>query len=148
MKSTSVLFICGHNSARSRMAEAFLNQIGGDAYKVESAGFEPAPVNPFAAEVMNEIGLNISVKEPQKVFDLFKAGRHYQYVVTVCDDSLEKKCPIFPGVVKRCHWSFEDPAGFKGTREEILQQTRTLRDKIRSAVELWMKNPDDCCPIR
>ena len=80
-----VLFLCEHNSARSQMAEAFLKQIGGEQFEVESAGLEVKPLNPLAIEVMKEICNDISKKKAQSVFDLYKKGRLYHYVITVCD---------------------------------------------------------------
>jgi protein-tyrosine-phosphatase len=74
MRKTKVLFVCGQNTARSQMAEAFLKELGGDAFEVESAGLEAGPgINPLAVEVMKEVGLDISNNEVTKVFDLFVA---------------------------------------------------------------------------
>lgn len=129
-----VLFVCIHNSARSQMAEAFLNKYGGDTLIAESAGFEPGKLNPNVVQVMQEVGIDISNKKTQGVFDLFKQGRMYQAVVTVCDAASAEGCPIFPGVVKRLGWSFPDPASFTGTQQEILEQTRKVRDEIKDAV--------------
>ena len=83
---------------------------------------------------MNEIGLDISKKATQSVFDLFKQGRLYQAIITVCDAASAKGCPIFPGMVKRLEWSFTDPSSFTGTEEEILEQTRRVRDEIKQQV--------------
>jgi arsenate reductase len=116
------------------MAEAFLNKYGGDTLIAESAGFEPGKLNPNVVQVMQEVGIDISNKKTQGVFDLFKQGRMYQAVVTVCDAASAEGCPIFPGVVKRLGWSFPDPASFTGTQQEILEQTRKVRDEIKDAV--------------
>ena len=129
-----VLFVCIHNSARSQMAEAFINQYGEGVLIAESAGFEPGKLNPNVVKLMNEIGLDISHKETQSVFDLFKKGMIYQAVITVCDAAAAEGCPIFPGMVKRLGWSFTDPSSFLGTEEEILAQTRKVRDEIKKQV--------------
>lgn len=63
MADKRVLFVCEHNSARSQMAEAFLRQLGGEDFEVESAGLEPTGLNPLAVEVMREIGIDISGKK-------------------------------------------------------------------------------------
>ncbi len=105
-----VLFICVHNSARSQMAEAFLREICGDQFEAHSAGLEPGELNPSAVEAMREIGIDISQKQTQSVFDVFKSGELFSYVITVCDETSAERCPIFPGVAKRLHWSFADPA--------------------------------------
>ena len=135
MKKIKVLFVCIHNSARSQIAEAFLKQIGSDRFEVESAGFEPGKLNPLAVEVMKEVGIDISGNKTKSVFGFFKQGRLYDYVVTVCDESSGQQCPIFPGIVKRLHWSFADPSSFSGSNEEKLDQTRKVRDQIRAAVK-------------
>lgn len=132
-----VLFVCIHNSARSQMAEAFVNNVCGDALCAESAGFEPSTLNPLAVTVMGEIGIDISGNATKSVFDLFKAGRLYDYVVTVCDESSAEVCPVFPGITARLHWSFADPSALTGTTEERLARSREIRDDIRRQVERW-----------
>ena len=138
MTKDKILFICGHNSARSQMAEAFLRKHGGDLFEVESAGLEPAALNPLAVEVMKEAGLDISRQAPQSVFELFKRGQIYSQVITVCEDA-ENQCPIFPGLTQRQHWPFEDPAGFQGSWEEKLARTREVRDRIETKIQEWLK---------
>lgn len=130
----NILFVCIHNSARSQMAEAFLNHYDGKCLIAESAGLKPGNLNPYAVKVMQEVGIDISHKGTQEVFDLFKKGRLFQAVITVCDEASAEGCPIFPGVVRRLGWSFSDPSGFTGTEEEILEQTRQVRDQIKEAV--------------
>jgi arsenate reductase (thioredoxin) len=130
-----VLFVCIHNSARSQMAEAFLNKYGEGKYLAESAGLEPGRLNPVVVKVMQEVGIDLSKKGTQGVFDLFRKGALYNAVVTVCDEASAEQCPIFPGRVKRLAWSFEDPSAFKGTEEEILQHTREIRDEIEVAIK-------------
>lgn len=129
-----VLFLCIHNSARSQMAEAYLKKFGGDKFFVESAGLEAGKLNPLAIEVMKEDGIDISNNATKNVFDFFKEGRVYQYVVTVCDKEASDRCPIFPSAHKKINWSFDDPSQFTGTNEEKLEATRKVRDKIREAV--------------
>jgi arsenate reductase len=129
-----ILFICVHNSARSQMAAALLNKRCGDFFEAESAGLEPGKLNPLAVEVLREIGIDISKNKTRAVFDVFKSGELFAYVITVCAESEAEACPIFPGVTTRLHWSFPDPSKFTGTHEETLEQTRRVRDKIDSQV--------------
>ena len=138
MIKTNVLFVCVHNSARSQMAEAFLKQIGGNQFEVESAGIEQGKLNPLAVEVMKEAGIDISKNPTKHAFDLFKQGRKYDYVITVCDAKAAEQCPVFPGKVKRLGWSFDDPSAFTGTQEEKLTKTRIVRDAIKAAVERFV----------
>ena len=139
-----VLFICVHNSARSQMAESFLNETCGDQFEAHSAGLEPGTLNPLAVEAMREIGIDISQKRTQSVFDVFKTGELFSYVITVCDETSADRCPIFAGVTKRLHWSFPDPAAVTGTEQERLAGTRKIRDQIRARIEMWC---DELCPV-
>jgi arsenate reductase len=129
-----VLFICVHNSARSQMAATLLNKRCGDFFEAESAGLEPGKLNPLAVEVLGEVGIDISKNKTQAVFDVFKSGQLFAYVITVCDESEAEACPIFPGVTSRLHWSFSDPSKFTGTPEDKLKQTRGVRDQIDNQI--------------
>ncbi len=134
-----VLFICVHNSGRSQMAEAFLNTLAGDRFYAESAGFRPASVLPSVIEVMQEKGIDLSSKKTDSVFEFFRQGRIYDFVITVCDDSDEKECPVFPGITKRLNWPFPDPEKLVGTSEEKQAGLRRIRDGIKDRIENWIK---------
>lgn len=137
---TRVLFICIHNSGRSQMAETFLKAIDGKRFEVESAGLEPKPLNPFVIEVIKEAGYDLSHNTSDNVMQFFKEGRLYDYVITVCDESVENKCPIFPGIARRLHWPFPDPQKATGTKDETLEKIRSIRDDIKEHIELWVKD--------
>lgn len=138
MDTIKVLFVCVHNSARSQMAEAYLKQFGGDGFEVESAGLEPGTLNPLVVEVMKEHGIDISHNQTKSVFDLFKQGRMYNYVIAVCDKEAAERCPIFPGICTRLNWSFADPSALSGSDEERLSGTRKIRDEIKQAIKQWL----------
>lgn len=129
-----VLFLCIHNSARSQMAEAFLNKYGNGKFIAESAGLEAGNLNPLVVDAMKEEGIDISGNTTNSVFDFFKEGRIYQYVVTVCDQANAERCPIFPGVFEKINWSFPDPSALVGTKEEKLTAIREIREMIKNAV--------------
>lgn len=133
-----VLFVCIHNSARSQMAEAFLNQLGGGRFEAESAGLEPGKLNPNVVAVMQEAGFDISSNPTKSVFDMLKRGRTYDAVITVCDAASAEACPVFPGKSKRLGWSFADPSQFTGTKEEILEHTRGVRDEIEQKIRAFI----------
>lgn len=137
MSKRKVLFVCVHNSARSQMAAAWLQHLCGEEFDAESAGLEPGTLNPLAVEVMREVGVDISRNKTQSVFDLFKAGRLFTYVISVCDGASAERCPIFVGMTQRLHWSFADPSQVTGTHEQQLAQVRTIRDEIRERIENW-----------
>lgn len=139
MNKIRVLFICGHNSGRSQMAEAFLKDLAGQKIKVESAGLEPKPINPLVVEVMQELGYDLSQAKSDSVFDFFKEGRLYDYVITVCDQTVAGQCPVFPGITRRLHWPFTDPEALTGPHEEKLAALRAIRDQIREKLTAWLK---------
>ena len=135
---TKVLFLCVHNSARSQMAEAFLKRLAGDRFMAESAGLEPGRLNPFVVRAMAEVGIDIFGNPTKSVFDLFKAGKVYQAVITVCSKEAAERCPVFPGLSERHHWPFADPSSFTGSDEEIMVQVRAVRDEIEAAVKAFI----------
>jgi arsenate reductase len=138
-----VLFVCIHNSARSQMAAAYLRSLGGDRFEAESAGLEPGKLNPLAVEAMRRDGVDISKATTQSVFELFKTGRRYEYVISVCDGAAAERCPIFPGVTQRLNWSFDDPASFTGPEEARLARTIEVRDAIRKEVDRFVRTEAD-----
>src|SRR5690349_7230401 len=119
MNKQKILFLCTGNSARSQMAEAFIHKHADDRFEAHSAGLEPKGLNPLTVKVMNEIGIDIS-GQTSKGIDTYLGKMHFHYLVTVCDDA-DKNCPtVWPGVNKRMHWSFQDPAAVEGPEEQKL----------------------------
>jgi arsenate reductase len=133
-----VLFICVHNSGRSQMAQAFLNHMAGDRFQSEGAGFRPTRISPLVVEAMEEIGLDLSKNETRSVFKLYQDGNLYDYVITVCEESTENKCPLFPGVTRRLNWPFDNPETFEGSHGEKLTQVKRVRDEIKSRLASWL----------
>jgi arsenate reductase len=127
----TALFICTHNSARSQMAEAFLNALCGDRYEAKSAGITPTGLNPYVVRAMSEIGVDLSTHRSKSIMEF--QGKTFDYVVTVCDTAREN-CPFFPGEAQ-VDKSFPDPSALKGTDEEIMRKVRVIRDEIRNWVE-------------
>lgn len=143
MDKKKVLFVCIHNSARSQMAEAWLKHYCAESFDAQSAGLEPGVLNPLVVEVMKEEGIDISHKKPQGVTDLFQAKARFDYVIAVCDKEAAERCPLFPGVTERLHWSFPDPSKAAGTQQEKLAQIRPIRDAIKNKIEEWCRT---VCP--
>ena len=139
MTQIKILFLCIHNSARSQMAEAYMKKFGGNKFHVESAGLEAGKLNPLAIEVMQEDGIDISHNQTKDVFEFFKEGKLFHYVVTVCDEASSARCPIFAGMHKKINWSFTDPSSLIGTHEEKLATIRQVRDKIKESVIALIK---------
>jgi arsenate reductase len=117
------------------MAAALLNKTCGEFFEAQSAGLEPGTINPLVVEALHEVGIDISKNTTQRVFDVWKSGQIFQFVVTVCSESEAEGCPIFAGVTTRLHWSFDDPSKFDGTHEERLERTRRIRDQIGAKID-------------
>ncbi len=133
----SVLFVCIHNSARSQMAETFVNARCGDVLRASSAGLERGALNPTVVAAMAEIGYDIAANQTKSVADAAIRERAYDFVVTVCDETSADACPIVPSNGERLHWSFSDPSSFGGTEEERLVRTRAVRDAISARIDAW-----------
>lgn len=137
MTKTRVLFLCTGNSARSQMAEAFLRRYAGDYFEVHSAGLEPRPIHPYTLQVMHEIGYDLSDHRSKPLSD-YMGKVHFGYMITVCGQA-EERCPtVFPGMGRRLHWAFDDPAAFEGSEEERLNKFREIRDQIDRRVREWL----------
>lgn len=131
MHKSKILFLCTHNSCRSQMAEGLVNYYLGDHFEAFSAGTEATWVNPLAAQVMLELGIDISFHS-SKTIERF-ADQRFDYVITLCG-SANEQCPLFIGGVQRVHIGFNDPSRFSGSVDEMLPEFRLVRDEIRQKV--------------
>jgi arsenate reductase len=122
-----ILFLCVANSARSQMAEGLARMVLGDRVRVQSAGSQPSRVNPYAIEVMQEIGADLTRHTSKSAGAIDPAT--VDTVITLC---AEEVCPVFLGHVRRLHWPIPDPASADPTlsREELLRRFRSARDAI------------------
>jgi arsenate reductase len=134
-----ILFVCVHNSARSQMAEAFVNHAGLAGVAAESAGLEAGTLNPLVVESMREIGIDISGNRTKTVKEILARGTTYDYVITVCDAASAEKCPVFPGRGRRLHWDMSDPSALTGQKTEVMRRIGGIRDDIRAAVDRLLK---------
>jgi arsenate reductase len=130
---TRVLFLCTGNSARSQMAEALLQEKGGERFKAFSAGLEPTEVHPMAIAAMAEIGVDISGQRSKSLTE-YLGKEHFGYLITVCDDAAAN-CPMFPGVANRLHWSLVDPAAAEGNDGERMDVFRLVRDRLAALID-------------
>jgi arsenate reductase (thioredoxin) len=130
-----ILVLCTHNSARSQMAEALLRSHGNGRFLVESAGTEATRVNPFAVDVMRELGIDISGARSKHLNEFIE--QEFDYVITVCDSAAES-CPMFPGRSERIHWSFPDPSAATGSDDERREVFRSVRDAIAERIDGWI----------
>ena len=134
--SASILFLCVANSARSQMAEGLARQLFGDRVRVQSAGSKPSRVNPFAIEVMAELGIDLG-KHRSKSVDEIDANT-IDTVITLC---AEEVCPIWLGKATRLHWPLPDPASDDPnlTPDDLRARFRSARDEIRRRLEAYAK---------
>jgi arsenate reductase (thioredoxin) len=127
MSIKRILFLCTGNSARSQIAEGLLRSKSGSLIDVQSAGIEPKVVNPYAIQVMDEIGIDISHQRSKDVSEVIK--NPFDWVITVCDNAKEL-CPIFPSA-RLIHWNLRDPQtlnDFRQTRDDLsVRITELLR---------------------
>ncbi len=133
-----VLVLCTGNSIRSQMAEGFLKKYRKN-WIIESAGTFPVGLNPLAATVMAESGINISKNSSKSVSQFISSS--FDFVITVCDNA-RRSCPVFPGddMTRYIHWSFEDPSVVIGSNEERLDSFRRTRDLIDKKIKEFLKN--------
>ena len=136
IEKKKILIICTGNSCRSQIAEGFAHKAGWQAF---SAGTQPeVMVNPFAVNVMSEIGIDISHQIPQSV-DQYESDDFY-IIATVCDHA-EANCPVFSGKCEyHIHHGFEDPAVVAGSDKEITEVYRRIRDEIKIWVDIISKS--------
>ena len=136
-----VLFICTGNSARSQMAEAFLRHYAGDYFDVQSAGLEPAGINPYTIRVMDEAGYDLSSHRSKSLRE-FMGYTHSRYVITVCGKA-DASCPRgLWSSGEKLHWPFEDPAAFQGSDADKLARFREVRDQIEQRILTWLQEID------
>jgi arsenate reductase (thioredoxin) len=142
MRKQKVLFLCTQNSARSQMAEGFLRHHAGEHFEVMSAGCEVGEeVHPYAVEVMQEVGIDISDQYP-KGLKTYMGKMGFNYSIIVCARA-EKNCPkTFPGVGTRLVWVFEDPRGENVPEKERLEKFRQIRDEIEQKIRDWLEHPE------
>lgn len=137
----NILFLCTGNSARSIMAEAYMNHISDGHWHAFSAGSKPnGKVNPFALETLKNAGIRIDVPA-SKSWDVFQNSPSMDTVITVCDNAAGETCPIWPGNPDKYHWSFADPAAISGDDQTKLAAFEFIFAGIRFEVDAFLNNP-------
>ena len=128
-----ILFLCVANSARSQMAEGLARRMFGSAVRIQSAGSRPSRVNPYAMQVMREVGIDLTAHTSKSV-DVIDPDS-IDIVVTLC---AEEVCPAWLGSAGRLSWAIEDPASDDASlsHAEFLRRFRAARDAIRDKLQL------------
>lgn len=127
----NILFLCTGNSCRSQMAEGWVRRLGGDVFKVKSAGIEAHGKNPRAIAIMSDAGIDISGQESTIVDTAML--EEADVVVTVCGHA-DEQCPVLPTGVEKIHWPLRDPAKASGSEEQIMRKFRETRDEVERRV--------------
>jgi protein-tyrosine-phosphatase len=142
-QSYHALFLCTGNSARSILAEAILNRIGGDGIRADSAGSRPVgQVHPLAIEVLQEHGHDVSALR-SKSWDEFEKPEApaLDFIFSVCDRAAAEECPIWPGHPMTAHWGLPDPAASKGSKDGGLALFRQTYSALERRIELFKDIP-------
>lgn len=131
-----VLFLCTGNSCRSQIGEGLLRELAGDRFEALSAGSKPAGyVHENAIRVMSEIGIDISSLRSKSINEFLPPeGTLPDLIISVCSEA-EQECPHFPGIVRRWHWPFDDPANAMGSDDQKLAEFVRVRDEIRTTLD-------------
>ena len=141
----NVLFLCRHNAARSLLAEAILNHIGGARFQAFSAGTQPEPdqqPHPLTLEALCSAGINTEGLH-SKSWDEFTRtdAPVMDLVITVCDEAHGEPCPVWPGHPASAHWSFPDPMMTQGDHETLLDMFKQVMHRMHQRLELFMNLP-------
>ncbi len=120
-RKMNVLFLCTGNSARSILAEALLNKLGGDRFVAYSAGSQPrGQVHPQTLKLLSNLGYDTSGFRSKSWLEFAKPGAPpLDFIFTVCDDAAGESCPIWPGKPMTAHWGIADPAAVTGSPADI-----------------------------
>jgi arsenate reductase len=147
IKPLNVLFLCTHNSARSILAEALLNAMGGDRFKAYSAGSSPSEnqkPNPLGLQVLQKAGLSIADLR-SKSWDEFAApdAPQMDLIITVCDNAAGEVCPIWPGHPATAHWGYPDPSEGDAPDTKKLEAFRQTLLSMKRRLDLLISLPAD-----
>ena len=126
-----IIFICTGNACRSQIAHGLLENIAGDKFEVFSAGSHPSRVHTMSIKIMEEIGIDISHHTSDFIDDYLKTG--IEIVITLCDNANET-CPLFPGDIKKIHWSINDPIKALDYNKHQIESFRKTREDIKSRI--------------
>ena len=141
MKPYNVLFLCTGNSARSILAEAYLNEKGGSRFRAYSAGSHPAgKVNPFALELLAKNCIDTAGLR-SKSWDEMARTPEFDFVFTVCHNAAGEVCPVWPGQPMTAHWGIADPAALRGSDEEKRKAFLRAFTELATRINLFLSLP-------
>ena len=143
MKALNVLFLCTGNSARSILAEAYLNSAGRGKFRAFSAGSHPSgAVNPFALDLLRKNNLGTEGLRSKNWSEFAKAGApHMDFIFTVCDNAAGEVCPVWPGHPVTAHWGVPDPAAMQGSDEDKRKAFHAAFTQLSTRIRLFLSLP-------
>ncbi|MGA7673873.1 MAG: arsenate reductase ArsC [Rhizomicrobium sp.] len=144
-RSYNILFLCTGNSARSILAESFLNAEGRGRFRAFSAGsFPKGAINPLSLALLRQIGLSTDGLR-SKSWDEFAVpgAPQMDFVFTVCDQAAGEVCPVWPGQPVSAHWGIPDPAAVEGTEAEKMQAFREALRMLGNRIRIFTELPFD-----
>jgi arsenate reductase (thioredoxin) len=141
----NVLFLCTGNSARSILAEAYLNSAGRGRFTAHSAGSHPAgKVNPFALELLEKNRMATNGLRSKNWDEFARPGApQLDFVFTVCDNAAGEVCPVWPGQPITAHWGVADPAAVVGTEQERRKAFLRAFTELSTRINLLLALPFD-----
>lgn len=142
-KTYNVLFLCTGNSARSIMAEAYLNAAGRTRFVAHSAGSDPTgAVNPFALDLLQRHRIDTASLRSKSWDEFARPGApRMDFVFTVCDQAAGEVCPVWPGQPMSAHWGIDDPAKAEGTDEGKRKAFFTAYNQLTTRINLFLSLP-------
>jgi arsenate reductase len=143
--AVNVLFLCTGNSARSILAEAYLNSTGGSRFRAFSAGSHPAgKVNPFALELLQKNRILVDGLRSKNWDEFANPGApKLDFVFTVCDNAAGEACPLWPGQPITAHWGVADPAAAQGSDDEKRKAFLVAFTQLSTRIRLMLNLPID-----
>jgi arsenate reductase len=138
-KKTNILCVCIHNSARSQIAETYLNSLS-SKINAKSAGLTAGILNPLVVKSMLSAGYDISSNKTKTVESIFKDSLKFDFVIFVCEESQAANCPVVPYEAEKIYWSIKDPSVFEGNDSTKLEEIKIIRDKIKIKVKEFIKS--------
>ena len=143
----NILFLCTHNSARSILAEALTNHLGGGKFLGFSAGSSPREnggPNPLGLQILREHGISVDGLKSKSWDDFAGADApKMDLIITVCDNAAGEVCPYWPGNPASAHWGYPDPSAGDGSEEEKLVAFKQTLHAMRRRIELLINLPPE-----
>ena len=142
----NVLFLCTHNSARSIMAEAIMNRVGGGKFKAYSAGSMPSgAINPHAIALLQKLNYKTDAMRSKPWEEFSRDGNpdapELDFVFTVCDNAAGEVCPFWPGQPMSAHWGIQDPSAIQGTPAEVALALAEAYRQLNSRISIFVNLP-------